>query len=531
MVLTVSSRKATFFIAKRFLILLFAYLWRGCANVVAPTGGEKDNQPPFLVSVSPRDSQTHFYPKTITFTFNEWILINDPQRAILISPPTDAIERIWSANKKLRVRLKSNLQPNTTYTLLVGKGVTDFTEKNPALPYIYRFSTGAHMDTGTIKGTLFHYQGLKPLDDFLILLYPLERFDSDSLPTSLSRSFEGHFTVTGLKVQPYFVFAVQDKDGNLRYTPGEWIALPEQKTTTPNDSITLYAFLPDEKGPLLKQWKIAQDSTSITFLFNEPISSLSISFPNFFSIPKVDREKAIIYLKKPFLDSAAITLVIRDTLFNETDTTLLLPPLHPQSVPSLSFHFQLDPLEKSLIITPSIPVPQSQIAKHILIRDSLTLFRPVLKEWKPYAFTIDVSPMEPNHTYWITVDTLLTSIFDTHPDTLIQWTFRIPPSPEPATIEGTIIDPDTLFASYWLISSHNDTFPVNRIVNQTVFKEGTYQIWKLVDRNQNGRWDNGNLSTWQPPEIWIPFEPILHIYPGWQYRNIQFTPKALAPSP
>lgn len=531
----VASMRSYLFKNSRTILICFLFLGLflfKCANVVAPTGGEKDSAPPFVVFTSPPNYQTQFYPQKVTFHFNEWIQLTDPKKACLLSPPTNALQDIWTVNKKLYVRFKPNLLPNTTYTLQIGNGIADYTEKNPAIPYTYILSTGTHIDTGFVKGFVYHYLGKRPVDNYLVLLYSPSRFHWDSLPDAISRVYQGYFYLPALKSQPYLIFAIQDKDGNFRYTPGEWVALSPRKTITPNDSITLYTFLPDEKGPLLKQWQISQDSTQISFLFNEPISQLYISSPYFFSIPKLQQEKATLFLKKPIPDSISIQLIISDTLQNQTDTTLSLPPMKPHKFPPLSFQFSLNPIRKLLIVQPSLPIPPSQIDQFLTLRDSITLFRPQIAYWKPDEFALELSSsMKPKQTYWITVDTQLTTIFHTHLDTPIRWTFTLPLPPVPAKVSGTILDSDTLNATYWLISNQKDTIPIQTSFNLTLYNEGTYQVWKLIDTNHNQKWDNGKLSSWQPPEIWIPFQPTLQIKSGWQYTNLRFTPQSPPSTP
>ena len=58
----------------------------GCANIIPPTGGPRDSLPPVPVTKNPKDSSTGFTGKKITFTFNEYVQLDNIQENLLVSP-------------------------------------------------------------------------------------------------------------------------------------------------------------------------------------------------------------------------------------------------------------------------------------------------------------------------------------------------------------------------------------------------------------------------------------------------------------
>ena len=56
-----------------------------CANVVSPSGGPKDTIPPVVLSAMPENQSTNFQGKEIHITFDEYVVLNNPNNNIFIS--------------------------------------------------------------------------------------------------------------------------------------------------------------------------------------------------------------------------------------------------------------------------------------------------------------------------------------------------------------------------------------------------------------------------------------------------------------
>ena len=58
------------------MCFLFVFLF-GCANIVPPSGGEKDTAPPKLIFSSPENKTTNFLSNEIVLRFDEYIQIKN----------------------------------------------------------------------------------------------------------------------------------------------------------------------------------------------------------------------------------------------------------------------------------------------------------------------------------------------------------------------------------------------------------------------------------------------------------------------
>src|SRR5258705_12121132 len=89
----------------------------GCANMIPPQGGPRDSLPPQLIKASPGDSTRNFTGTRITFSFNEFVDLQNVQENLLVSPSPKVNPVVESKLNTVTVRIKDSLEPNTTYSL------------------------------------------------------------------------------------------------------------------------------------------------------------------------------------------------------------------------------------------------------------------------------------------------------------------------------------------------------------------------------------------------------------------------------
>ena len=124
-----------------FLILLFS----SCADISILSGGEKDTSSPKIIKASPLFGTTNFNSKEISFTFDEYIKLNNPSQNITISPNGSKINAKAYGNK-VTIEITDTLEKNTTYQLRFNNAIQDITEGNDSL-INYVFSTGETLDS------------------------------------------------------------------------------------------------------------------------------------------------------------------------------------------------------------------------------------------------------------------------------------------------------------------------------------------------------------------------------------------------
>ena len=94
-------------------IYIAVFFLCSCANVVAPTGGEKDTSPPKVVDILPKDKTIGFSETDITFVFDELIQTNNIENVFCSPYSKDAVTLTINKNK-LKVVFTEELKENTT---------------------------------------------------------------------------------------------------------------------------------------------------------------------------------------------------------------------------------------------------------------------------------------------------------------------------------------------------------------------------------------------------------------------------------
>src|SRR5690554_3770345 len=121
-------------IGRVIIFLMFGYFaTSSCANTsTPPMGGPKDTIPPLLIEVVP-DSGAISFPLEegiLTMTFDEYVVLKDPQQNIFLSPPQKKQPEAKIKGKSVIVRFQEKLDSNKTYSLHFGNSIQDNNEGN-----------------------------------------------------------------------------------------------------------------------------------------------------------------------------------------------------------------------------------------------------------------------------------------------------------------------------------------------------------------------------------------------------------------
>jgi hypothetical protein len=204
---------------KQHIVLLLLAIVAGCAQQGAPTGGPKDEDPPKIIRSEPPNYSTRFSDSKFEITFDEFIRAESFAQEMVVSPPMEEQPVIRLKNKTLIVEFEEGLKENTTYTFNFGEAIKDLNESNVLLNYEYVFSTGDHLDSLSVKGTLKNAFDLTvPEGPVSIMLY--NRYN-DSLPLKeipyyIGRADkQGNFSVNNLRKDRYRLFVLTDGNNNF----------------------------------------------------------------------------------------------------------------------------------------------------------------------------------------------------------------------------------------------------------------------------------------------------------------------------
>ena len=165
------------------LTILISILIASCARRASPSGGDKDEDAPILVSTVPAYETTNFDKKEIKIYFDEYIKLKDLRKHLVISPPLKydpIITPLGIPSKKIKIKILDTLIENSTYTFNFGESIVDNSEGNILSNFKYVFATGSYIDSLSVNGKIKDAFYKDPKEYVSILLYPANKEFNDS---------------------------------------------------------------------------------------------------------------------------------------------------------------------------------------------------------------------------------------------------------------------------------------------------------------------------------------------------------------
>lgn len=211
------------------ILFIITALYFSCAQQGSPSGGPRDEDPPVVLESVPANYSTSFDAKKIQITFDEYVVLENVNQQLVVSPPMSEKPEVRLKGKSLIIEFEEALKDSTTYTFNFGSAIKDLHEGNKLLNFEYVFSTGEVLDSLSVRGTLKYAADLRvPDEPISIMLYDDLR-DSvplTEIPLYVGRSDDsGVFSVNNLKADTFKIFALKDGNYNLMYDlPTEEIA-------------------------------------------------------------------------------------------------------------------------------------------------------------------------------------------------------------------------------------------------------------------------------------------------------------------
>lgn len=458
--------KSIFLFFLTILFILKIVVLPGCANIIPPTGGDRDSLPPMLVKVTPPDSTKGFNTRTITFTFDEYI--DQPQelfKNLIVSPNYTTPPVVETKLRTLTVKIKDTLEPNTTYYYNFGDAIKDINEGNVLRNFSYIFTTGTEFDTLQLSGKVVLAE-TGAIDSTLIVM--LHRSSEDSAVNKQDPRYytrvdgKGNFRFQYLPSGTFYIYAMKS-EGSKRYFGKSLFAFADSAVEVKPGvaPVILYAF--EEKEQLPQQptinfggnrTGIKPDERRLRFSTNlsANVQDLLVPFNLNFEQPLRN------------FDSTKLQLST-DSVFN--------------SIPA---NWQMDSLNKKLTL--KIDWKENTLYNLILDRDFAedSLGRKLLK-------TDTISFTTKKLADYGSLKIIFTNI-DLSKNPVLQFSQG-----------GNVIN----------------TFPLGGSeLNQPLFNPGEYELSILYDANKNGRWDPGNFFEGRKqPELVKPLNKKITIRSNW----------------
>ena len=155
---------------KYLCFLLFTGFCLGCAQVGSPSGGPRDEDPPQMLESDPPNYSIRFEAKKIQITFDEYIVLDNVNQELIVSPPMEEQPEVKLKKKTLIIEFEEELKENTTYTFNFGNAIKDLHEGNKLQNFEYVFSTGDILDSMSVKGTLKYAETLKKPNEAISIM-------------------------------------------------------------------------------------------------------------------------------------------------------------------------------------------------------------------------------------------------------------------------------------------------------------------------------------------------------------------------
>lgn len=318
--------------SKQILNLLFSFfilllIVVSCANPVAPTGGPKDETPPEFLGSNPVNRARNFKADIIDLTFDEFVVIKDLNKHLLVSPPMRNKLDIKTKGKGIRIKFnkEERLVDSTTYTIYFGDAIVDLHESIPLSNFQYVFATGSEIDSLSIRGKVLGAQYLMPAEGVYVCLY-LNNNDTisfDEMPQKIRPYYvaktnaEGFFEINNIKNASYLIFAVMDANANyINDMPNEAIAfadelvLPEEVFDFIPDSIPIDTANKKLMDSLWANYAVPITKHNQTLLLYEPQDSIQKVIKK----ELLNNQRMHFEFKYPLKDSVQLAVLYQDTL-------------------------------------------------------------------------------------------------------------------------------------------------------------------------------------------------------------------------
>ena len=549
-----------------FLFLIF--LLAGCAKIVTPVGGPKDTTPPKIVKETPANHSTLFNNKTIKITFDEFVVLNNPNQTVIVSPPLAQNPELSITGKSVVIKLPDSLRSNTTYSIALAETVKDYTEGNPLSIYTYDFSTGSYIDSFMLSGKVKDATNLGASKDIYVFLYDQ---DIDSLPLSTRPTYltktngSGSFTFNNIKPGSYKIFALGDINNNLIYDlPNESIAFSTSlaeswcKPSTPADSLSegskkirgkeeanderevqLFLFTERNSKQVLSKY-INNTENIYVFPYKTDFSSFSARYIggqelSYFQLISESRDSVYWYLKEAITDTALYEFTVDG---HHIDTVKLSPFKKIKSTNArrrsneknslsvslsnketiyqpltLNFSYPVKPGAFDIIIYKRLKSGNDTVVQTIQIPDTFVRSLPInftFEEKLPYTVFIKDSVIWGYNGL-------------TNDSVNVRFTTKTEKDYGNLQINYSIADPSCQYLVY-LLNNRGSVLQTNILsADQSItyahLDPGAYKIKVVKDRNNNGRWDTGDYREKRQPEEIFFFDKPINVRGYWDIEE------------
>lgn len=514
---------------------LFLY---GCAQVVAPTGGERDLLPPVVIGTVPLNGSTSFNSDEITIVFDEYIQLSNITEELTVSPPLKNRPNIQVKGKSIVIGLEDTLQENTTYSFNFGNAIKDNHEGTILVGYQYAFSTGEQIDTLKVSGLALDAYTIEPVEKMLVMLYanPTDSTPYLELPRYVTKTNKlGEFTINNIKEGEYLIFGLDDKNRNLKFDQtNEIIAFKKELISVDSviKGVKLFTFLEDKNPQYLKKSTIKNGAAQL--VLNQPVETIEINPLDIKLEPKQIVKH--IYSNKDTVDYYFITSdslsfsaeIIADNKIIDTLEIAVNSVLESDSLLQLkkSFPSGSHKISQPITVTFAAPLKSFDSKKITFLKDSVPIkFSMEFVDEKKKTIRFSVVLEEAKSYQMHALPGAFTDIFSRTIDT-INTSFKTTEFKEYGNLSVTINNTTPKENERMMVQLTNSS---KQIVATSIIKNketiefkhlngGSYKLKVVFDSNGNNQWDTGDFIKGILPEKVALYEGEITIRSNWDKK-------------
>jgi hypothetical protein len=506
-----------------FLLLIL----QGCAQVVAPTGGMRDTDPPKVILAYPPNQTTNFNSKKIVLRFDEYVQLSNPSQQIVISPPMETKPEFKIEGKTIVVEVRDTLKKNTTYNINFGNAIVDVREQTPLAGYTYSFATGDYIDSLFISGQAVDAFNLQPCKDCLAALYDNDTFNDSTLATQKPVYFAktndaGYFKINNLPNETYRLIVFNDANKNLKLEKNEMLGFvntPVQTTDTIEYRIRMFESDAYKPSTLLDTFSNANGR--FNFIFYKPfgirvLNAANVAQYSFIKPGAKHFDTILVFI--------ADTSLVPDFDIHTPDTTYTLRMRKSKvaRIPSFNITINRDiNVDDSIHISLKNPIKTFDTSRIHLLIDTVQLV---------YTYVLDslrnrlliYNPWEEGTRYTLEVnDSALYDIYNqTNEAQKLDWTTKTQKDYANLLFHVGGCDSDKQYIiQFWddaeknllktYIISADTSIEWNNILPTKM------KIKLIEDINKNSLWDNGNFKNNIQPEKVMYYKDIIVLRAYW----------------
>jgi len=540
--------RAGLYFKEKFIPLIALFVLFSCANRQLPQGGPRDRTPPKLLKATPPNETRNFKAKIIQLDFDEFFKLESPSQEITMTPTPAKLPEYKTRKKRLEIDLRDSLEKNTTYVINFGKAIADVNEGNILKNFTYVFSTGIHIDSLTISGTVTNNETQLKEKDATVMLFSLKQdsllFGKKKPAIYTTTDSSGNFTLNNMHPGDYHIYALLEKSPNKIYdNDNELIAFLIKtihlKRDTANIQLRLFKQEP-EKFRLVERHFDIDGKLFFTFSKKLDNPSLKIVYPQALDNQKIveiskTKDTAIIYMKNMFFDSIRVAFFDNNKPLDSASfrkgkkeafqRNLLFTydlsgdfKLKPGTPFVMKANYPVDSFDPTLIF---LKEDSTDVTNFNVERDSLNQKQFYLKyKWHQQA------------NYILTIEEgAFTDIYGDKNKRAVSRKFQLdkPENYGQLTLNVTVPDTGRAYIVELLNSQkvviRSTAIHENSSIVYKNFITSKYYVRVIYDDNNNGRWDSGNVKKKiQPEHIWADKE-VITLRANWETNTPIIIPK------